>query len=164
MGTGVKHDAGKSRVELLSGHALLALGDAARYGAAKYSDRNWEGGMKWSRVLGATLRHLFAFMSGEVYDKESGLHHVSHAMWGCMVLLDYHITSRGENDIYADGNLHARPGLYGLGEQHKDRDICPVLGGVGSKPVQVTLLQSDSEDFGHFTNDNAQAAFGRIVV
>lgn len=45
---------------------------------------NWAKGFTWSRLIGAALRHLFAFARGEDRDPESGLSHLAHA--GCCIL------------------------------------------------------------------------------
>lgn len=82
---GVKYDAGKPRMDLLPFDAVTAVAVVLTYGAAKYADRNWEKGMKWGRLLGAALRHLFAWARGEDIDEESKLPHLSHA--ACCVLM-----------------------------------------------------------------------------
>jgi len=80
MSEGRKDDGGKLRYDLLSPEALRGIADVLRYGAAKYEDRNWEAGIKWSRVYAALLRHLVdAWWAGEDFDEESGLHHLDHA-------------------------------------------------------------------------------------
>lgn len=80
-----KADAEKVRVDLLPVDALLAAAEVFTYGAAKYEARNWEKGFDWSRIYGATLRHLWAWFRGEDIDKESGYHHLAHA--ACCVLM-----------------------------------------------------------------------------
>src|SRR5579872_6543918 len=69
----VKFDAGKYRFSLLPADALEKVAEVGTYGAKKYGDGNWlnGGGMAWSRLYDACIRHLFAFKSGEVMDKES---------------------------------------------------------------------------------------------
>lgn len=95
---GRKDDQSKDRFELLPGDALRAIAVILTFGAAKYGDRNWEKGMKWSRVYGATLRHLTAWWEGEKLDAETGKSHLWHA--GCCVLflIAYEIRSVGEDD------------------------------------------------------------------
>lgn len=81
---GTKFDAGKLRLELLPAESLEEIAKVLAFGAIKYSDHNWRNGMKWSRLLGALLRHTFAFMRGEDKDPETGLSHLAHA--GCCIL------------------------------------------------------------------------------
>lgn len=95
---GIKHDAGKHRYDLLPPDALEYMVDVFTYGARKYEDRNWEKGMKWGRVFGATMRHLWAFWRGQDIDPESGLHHIAHAAANCLFLLAYAMRKVGEDD------------------------------------------------------------------
>lgn len=81
---GHKKDNGKCRLELLPIDALEEVGWVMTFGAEKYGDRNWEKGMKYSRLFSALLRHSFAWFFGEDRDPESGLLHLAHC--GCCVL------------------------------------------------------------------------------
>ncbi len=58
-------------------------------GAVKYSDDNWRKGYDWGLSYGAMRRHLRAFWTGEDNDPETGLSHLAHAAWHCMVLWKY---------------------------------------------------------------------------
>lgn len=82
--TGVKLDGDKSRVELLDPEFLLSVGDVLAFGAKKYSSHNWRGGISYSRLLGAALRHTLAILRGEDTDVESGFAHTAHL--GCCVM------------------------------------------------------------------------------
>jgi hypothetical protein len=75
---GVKHDSDKRRVDLLPIDALEGVADILGHGAKKYGDRNWEGGLAWMRIVGAIMRHLFAFVRREDVDPDSGMLHVDH--------------------------------------------------------------------------------------
>lgn len=97
MSTGIKHDAEKPRMDLLSTEALLQIANVMGYGAKKYSAHNWRGGIAWSRVIAAALRHITAFNAGENLDPETGLSHIAHASCCLMFLLDY-IKSHPELD------------------------------------------------------------------
>lgn len=90
-GGGLRYAEGKCRVELIPPEWPWALGMVLTRGAIKYDDRNWERGMAWSYMVGSTLRHLFKFMTGERYDKESGNHHLAHAAWNCLALMSYDV-------------------------------------------------------------------------
>lgn len=97
-GSGVKHDAEKIRTDLYSTVALEELAKVLTFGARKYGAQNWRRGMAWSRLLGAAIRHIFAFMRGENLDHETGLPHLAHAMCCLMFLLEYYITGNGSDD------------------------------------------------------------------
>lgn len=84
--SGVKHDQGKPRVDLVPVSGILAAARGFGYGAEKYSPWNWASGLEWLRLYGAILRHLFAWVDGEETDGESGLHHLDHAMASLMML------------------------------------------------------------------------------
>lgn len=86
---GRKFDAGKSRLDLIDPVAIDELGRVLQFGAEKYGSHNWRSGIAYSRLIAAALRHLFAFLRGEDFDPESGLHHVAHAMCNCMFLLAF---------------------------------------------------------------------------
>ena len=83
----MKHDSEKVRMDLLDPRAIDQLAQVLTFGARKYEAHNWRRGISKSRLLGAALRHLFAYMRGEDRDPESGLSHVAHAMCCCMFLL-----------------------------------------------------------------------------
>lgn len=86
---GRKDDNDKIRLELIPPELPLAVGTVLTFGAKKYSDRNWEKGMKWSRVFGAAMRHLLAWWGGRGptsvnfafgdLDDETGFSHLWHA-------------------------------------------------------------------------------------
>jgi len=86
---GKKFDGEKVRVELIPFYPLIQIAKVMTFGAKKYGDNNWREGLKWSRVLGAILRHLFAWAMGEKFDPESGINHLAHAGCGVMFLLEF---------------------------------------------------------------------------
>lgn len=81
---GVKQDAEKPPLALLSTFALLETGKVLQYGAAKYGPDNWRKGLAWRRLTSAALRHILAFNEGEDLDPETSLSHLAHAM--CMIM------------------------------------------------------------------------------
>jgi len=97
---GVKLDAGKVRHELLPPDAINEVARVFTFGAQKYADRNWEKGMDWGRVYGATHRHLSAFWSGESHDAESAVLHTAAAGFGALVLTAYQLRSAGKDDRF----------------------------------------------------------------
>ena len=79
----------KLRYDLIPVRPLADLAEVYTVGAAKYDDRNWEKGIKYSRILGAMFRHMEAFRAGELRDKESGCYHLASVAWGAFALLEY---------------------------------------------------------------------------
>lgn len=84
MSGGDKFDGGKPRLDLLDGELINEIGRVLEFGARKYAEQNWRKGIRVSRLLGACLRHVFAFLGGEDNDPESGLSHLGHA--GCCLM------------------------------------------------------------------------------
>jgi len=97
-GSGIKFDSGKNRLELIPPEIVFAIGDVLTYGAQKYVDRNWEMGMKWSRIFGAMMRHMWSWWRGEKYDSESGYPHLWHAACCVAFLITYEQREIGEDD------------------------------------------------------------------
>lgn len=82
--TGKKYDKEKPRTDLLPTAPLLGIAEVLGFGARKYGPHNWRGGLEYSRLIGAAMRHLLAINEGEDIDPESGRPHVDHL--GCCVL------------------------------------------------------------------------------
>ena len=99
---GYKADEGKPRMDLLPPELLWAVANVLTFGAKKYSDRNWEAGMKWGRVYAALQRHLWAWWHGEAKDPETGYSHLWHS--GCCIafLIAYEHREIGEDDRNKD--------------------------------------------------------------
>src|SRR3954467_695645 len=86
--TGLKFDNEKPRMDLLSWQALKGLASVLGFGAKKYAAHNWRGGIEFSRLIGAALRHIHAYNDGEDLDPESGESHIDHAQCCLMFLSD----------------------------------------------------------------------------
>lgn len=86
---GRKNDTGKLPLHLLPHDALEEVAKVLDYGQHKYSARNWEAGMAWSRPYAACLRHLWAWWRGQERDPETGLSHLAHAACCVLFMLAY---------------------------------------------------------------------------
>lgn len=95
---GIKFDQGKLPWHLFPPDALDAILQVLDYGAVKYSPRNWEKGMAWSRCFSACMRHMWAYWRGEDYDPETGFLHTAHAACCILFLLGYQLRGIGEDD------------------------------------------------------------------
>lgn len=95
---GVKHDQEKIRLELLPTEALEEVAKVLTFGAKKYGDWNWAQGMSWSRLMGAAMRHLFAFARRESNDPETNLSHMAHLACCAIFLLTYQLKELGTDD------------------------------------------------------------------
>lgn len=98
--SGKKFDGGKIRYDLLPRELLEGISEGLAFGAAKYGDYNWAGGIKYSRCFAALMRHLWAWWSGEECDPESGISHLSHAGCNLGFLIAFHKRGTGEDDRY----------------------------------------------------------------
>lgn len=83
---GVKKDEGKLPYDYLDPVAIEALVGTLQFGAIKYDGWNWAKGLKYSRIIAALLRHLFAMLRGERIDSESGRPHADHVFCNAMFL------------------------------------------------------------------------------
>jgi Domain of unknown function (DUF5664) len=96
---GLRYDGDKNRLDLLPPEWIWALGLVTTKGSIKYAERNWEKGMKWSKMIGPLMRHVIKFMVGEKYDPETGCHHLAMAAWNCLALMSYDLRGLGEDDL-----------------------------------------------------------------
>lgn len=85
----IKDDTEKLRYDLIPSYALEELAKVYTYGAKKYAPRNWEKGLKFSRLFSALMRHSWAYWKGEDTDPETGLHHMAHAAFSCLALVHF---------------------------------------------------------------------------
>jgi hypothetical protein len=98
---GYKADEAKTRMDLIPPEFVFATGEVLTYGAAKYADRNWEKGMKWSRPFAALMRHMWAWWAGRGptnksflfgdLDTETGMSHLWHAAACIAFLVTYEV-------------------------------------------------------------------------
>lgn len=90
MDKGLRYNEGKTRHDLVPQFAQQQYAKVLTKGAEKYADRNWELGMRWSKVVASLKRHLEAFEMGEDFDKETGLLHTAHIMCNAAFLTEYY--------------------------------------------------------------------------
>ena len=83
---GKKSDSGKPNIEYIPREALEGAGRAFGFGAQKYAPHNFKLGLAYSRLAGAIMRHLAAFMDNENADPESGLSHLDHLLSSASML------------------------------------------------------------------------------
>ena len=77
----VKLDGDKLRYELVPVEVEEELAKALTYGAKKYKANSWQNVEPFNdRYYAALRRHIALWRKGEIIDKESGLHHLSHAL------------------------------------------------------------------------------------
>ena len=78
----------KLRWDLLPLGLVKKIVEVYHFGAKKYSENSWQNlDNGYNRYKAALFRHVEAFESGEMTDKESGLNHLAHAAWNCLAML-----------------------------------------------------------------------------
>jgi hypothetical protein len=95
---GIKHDKKKIRWDLVPYDAVNEIAKILTFGAEKYSARNWENGMEWSRAFGALQRHMTRWFHGQDKDKETQLTHLANAGCCLFFLLAWELRGVGVDD------------------------------------------------------------------
>lgn len=98
MSPGAKYDGGKVGMWMLPPDPLIDIARVLDFGAQKYASYNWTNGIRYSRIFGSLLRHLFAWWKGEDNDPETNLPHLAHAGCNILFLLQYARTRRSFDD------------------------------------------------------------------
>lgn len=77
----------KLDLSLVPSSAIIGIARAMADGAKKYGPFNWRDKTISSMVyIAAAFRHIYAWVDGEDYAEDSGVHHLDHAM-ACLGLL-----------------------------------------------------------------------------
>jgi len=85
---GIKYDQDKLPYHLLPYDALDEVVKVLQHGAKKYSSRNWEQGIEYSRLYSAATRHAKDFFQyREQFDNDSGIHPIAHSICNLLFLL-----------------------------------------------------------------------------
>jgi hypothetical protein len=98
--TGVKHDQEKPDMSLISSVAIFKVAQVMTFGKKKYSANNWRGGIAYSRLLAAALRHTFSYLGGESKDPETGISHLAHACCCLFMVLEFEDTKPELDDRF----------------------------------------------------------------
>jgi len=85
-------DINKPRPALISPFALTRIAQHYANGAKKYSERNWEKGMNFSRYTDSLMRHAIAWMSNDCSED-----HLAAIAWNAMAIM--HHQERQENHL-----------------------------------------------------------------
>lgn len=96
--TGGQKNQKNVRLHATPKESLFELGRVFAFGEDKYDDYNFRKGFNWSLSFDALQRHVWAFWDREDKDHESGLHHMAHAAWHCLILTFFSLTERGTDD------------------------------------------------------------------
>ena len=83
---------GKGRFDLITPFGMRRLAEWYELGAQKYSDRNWEKGIPFSRYVDSAMRHLNKFVMG-MNDE----YHLAAAAWNILAII--HHQELGQSDL-----------------------------------------------------------------
>jgi hypothetical protein len=86
---------GKGRQDLISPWALNRLARHYENGSEKYSERNWEKGMPFSRYTASMFRHVLAWMQ-----KNKSEDHLAAIAWNAFAIM--HHQELGEDKVWDD--------------------------------------------------------------
>lgn len=87
MTKGIKFDSDKPDYSLLPFGPLDDIVATMTYGAAKYDRDNWKY-VEGHRYQAAALRHISAYMQGDIHDDETGIHHLAHACANLIFIME----------------------------------------------------------------------------
>lgn len=119
---GVKHDGFKLDWSFLPPEVIEEALKVYAMGAKKYGRANYLKGIAYSRLFSAAMRHLWAWWRGEEKDEESGLSHLSHALWNVMSLLEFTLGRSGGYQKWDDRKTaNCPPGMAVL-EHYSSKD------------------------------------------
>jgi hypothetical protein len=99
--TAKRFNEGKVDYTLLPRDALTEEARVWMAGQEKYGKYNWTKlwGDNTPDVIGASmLRHLFAYLDGEEFDPETGLHHLGHLRANCAMGIRHTNNRRKQNE------------------------------------------------------------------
>lgn len=82
----IKADTGKNMLSLIEPQFIIKLGEILTYGAKKYDVDNWKKCDDPRRYQDALLRHLYAYLDGELIDPESAIEHTASIAFNIMAL------------------------------------------------------------------------------
>lgn len=121
---GLKGDAGKPDLSLLSPIWMFGMGRVLTYGAKKRGAHNWRKGLKITRLCAGALRHIFQFLKGENIDRDDscdGCKNYDKTKEPCANHSnEHHLYCAGCNLMFASELLETRPDLddrYKAGDQ-----------------------------------------------
>ena len=83
---GIKADDGKLDWTLIPWEEMVPVVRVLMHGASKYYPDNWKR-IEPERYRKAILRHELSYAGGEVYDPDSGEHHLAHVICNALFLL-----------------------------------------------------------------------------
>ncbi len=129
--TGAANGMKLARFDLVPPDVLIKIAEHYGIGAAKYGDRNWEGGFNYNLPYQSALRHIMLWWGGENVDVDTGSHHLVNAIWNLITLLHFELN----RDQY--GQFDDRPEISSIKDDPEAESIVPFNVQVGTPGVEV---------------------------
>lgn len=82
----MKWDSDKPMPSLVDPDFILGVADILTFGAKKYAKNNWQLNTDIDRYKDSLMRHIYAYLGGELIDPESGKPHLDHIACNVMFL------------------------------------------------------------------------------
>lgn len=96
----------KLRWDLLPLSLIKEVVYVFHFGSRKYQPNTWQNLPDgYNRYKAAMFRHIEAFESGEINDKESGLCHLAHAAWNALAMLYFGLKHEGRDKSNSDTKI-----------------------------------------------------------
>lgn len=136
---------GKLRLGLLPPEFKVELAQILMFGAEKYKERDWEKGGDYNKYFEACQRHLLRWELGEDVAKDSGLHHLIHAICSLVFLYTFEKRGIGNNDMpvisNADNILKMLNEMEYGNKSKTENDTIPV--GIYNKALKEYLTKDE---------------------
>lgn len=97
---------GKLGIDQIPDFVLAELGLVYSYGEIKYGRDNWMSGTEYREFIGSAKRHFAYWCLGQDEDAESGINHLTHAIWNLIALRYFQKSGAGTDDRPFDARLN----------------------------------------------------------
>jgi len=109
---GLRFNKGKIDLTQLSPLSLMLESLVFMYGQGKYGRNNWKNFKKTEEealieMLQCALRHIIKYQQGEIFDEESKMPHLTHAVWNLNRIND--VLFYGMNHMVDGKDLYHQP-------------------------------------------------------
>lgn len=139
--TGAQRSAqsGRGRYDLIPTRPLKRVAVKYEQGAQEYGERNWEKGMKFSRLLNSATRHIQDYISGDRSED-----HLAAAIWNCMGVMEFEEVKPHLDDLPEGHNMDKRK--VELSEPSEPQTGCDAENICGLSDVKTETVQYNYPD------------------
>jgi hypothetical protein len=131
---GKKYDMGKLRFDLFPDNVLPSVLKVLMHGAEIYGEDNWKFVKNFNkRYYAAAMRHLNSWKFGKVYDKNTGISHLAHAI----CCLSFLLSRQEEKTVYISGPMTGHY-QYNFNEFFKIETLLQSKGWIVFNPARLS--------------------------